>query len=156
MRFLFVEGNVILLRGVLDRVVLGIIGLDENFAGEFAASGASGNLREQLEGAFGGAKIRAAQREIGGDHADQRDALEIVAFGDHLRADQNVDFAVRECAEHLLVFALGADRVAIEARDARLREIVRGDIRRRARRRRPRNTCTRAWHFGHCFGGRIE
>jgi len=58
--FLLVEGNVVLLGGVLDRVMFGIVGLDENFSGEFAASRASGNLREQLEGALGGAKVRAS------------------------------------------------------------------------------------------------
>ena len=62
---------------------------------------------------------------------------------DHLRADQDIDFAFRERAQHLLEFALGADGVAIETRDARGREIARGDIPRRARRRHRRNTYIR-------------
>ena len=68
--FLVEEGNVILLRGELDGVMLGVISFDEHFAGELTASGAARDLREQLEGALGGAKIGAAEGEIGGDHSD--------------------------------------------------------------------------------------
>ena len=46
-----------------------------------------------------------------------------MALRDHLRADQNIDFALRERAEHLLVFALGAHGVAVEARDAGRRKL---------------------------------
>ena len=57
---------------------------------------------------------------VGGDHADQRDALEVVPLGDHLRADQNIDAAGGERAQNLLEGALAARGVAIEARDARI------------------------------------
>src|ERR1700733_6815803 len=83
-----------------------------------AAPGATGDLGEELEGAFGGAKIGAAEGEIGSYDSDERDALEIVALGDHLRADEDIDLTFRECAEHLLEFALGAEGVAVEAADA--------------------------------------
>ena len=59
------------------------------------------------------------RRKIGGYDSDEGDALKIVAFGDHLRADENVHFPLCECAEDLLEFALGADGIAIEARDIR-------------------------------------
>src|SRR5580704_1529958 len=45
-RFLVVERNIVLLCGILNRVMLGIIGLDEHFARKFAATGAAGNLCE--------------------------------------------------------------------------------------------------------------
>ena len=51
--------------------------------------------------------------------ADQCDALEVVAFGEHLRADENVESARGECAERFLILALGAGGVAVEASDAR-------------------------------------
>ena len=123
-RFFFVEGLVILASGELNRVVLRVVGFDENFAGEIAASRAARHLREQLKRFFGGAKIGAAQREIGGDDANQRDALKVVALRDHLRADEDVCFARRECAEDFLVFLLGAHGVAIETRDARAFELL--------------------------------
>src|SRR5208282_4086348 len=90
-RFLFVEGSIVLARRALNRVVLGVIGFDEDFAGEFAAACAAGNLREELKRAFGGAKIGTAEREVGGNNSDQGDALKVVALGDHLRAHQDVN-----------------------------------------------------------------
>ena len=43
----------------------------------------------------------------------------IVPLGDHLRADQDVDFAARDLLERLDEAALPANRVAIDAGDAR-------------------------------------
>ena len=103
--------------------MLRVIRFHQDFAGKFAATRASGYLREQLEGSFGCSKIRPTQREIRSNHANQSDSLKIVALCDHLRSDQHVQFAVRERAEHLLVFALGANGVAIEPCDARSREL---------------------------------
>ena len=116
--------TIVLPRGELNRVVLRIICLHEHFAGKFAAPGAARHLRQQLKRALGGAKIRQAEREIGGDHADERDALKIVALRDHLRADQDVDLARRKRAQHLLVGALGAHGVAVQARDARFGKLL--------------------------------
>ena len=44
-----------------------------------------------------------------------------MAFGDHLRADQNVDLAVAESAEHTLEVANVPHRVAVDSADARVR-----------------------------------
>src|ERR1700723_1599761 len=44
--FLVVERNIVLLCGILNRVVLRIVGLHEHFARKFAAPGAAGDLRE--------------------------------------------------------------------------------------------------------------
>src|ERR1700739_3371996 len=60
LQFPFTKRRVVLLDGVLDRVMPGIKGLDKHAARELAAAGAAGNLREQLEGALGSAKIRQA------------------------------------------------------------------------------------------------
>src|SRR3712207_7473302 len=47
----------------------------------FRSSCPAGHLRQELEGALGGAGIAMRKPEIGVDHADQREAGEIVAFG---------------------------------------------------------------------------
>src|SRR5215470_16682447 len=112
------ERKVILPDGVLNRVMLRIKRLDEHAAGEIAAAGAACDLREQLKSALGGAKVGQAERGVGADYADQRDALKIVALGEHLRADQNIERAAREGAQRFLILALGACGVAVEARDA--------------------------------------
>src|SRR6266478_2767945 len=111
----FKEGQVLLSRGQLDRVVLRIIRLDKHFARQRASPSASGNLREQLKRAFSRAEIRQAELRIRGDDSHQRNALKIVSLGHHLRADENIDFPGSKISKHLLVRALGADRVAVEA-----------------------------------------
>ena len=58
---------------------------------QLAASGAAGDLRQQLERALGGAEVGEAEPDVGGDHADERDARKVVPLGDHLRADEDVD-----------------------------------------------------------------
>ena len=62
--------------------------------GKLPAPGAAGHLREQLKRSLGCAKIRHPETDIGGDHSHQRHVRNVVAFGDHLRADENVEFAL--------------------------------------------------------------
>jgi hypothetical protein len=76
--------------------VIRIDGLHQDDARRLAASGASGGLRQQLKGALGRAKIRQPQADIGVHDADQRHVRNVVALGDHLRADQNVVRSPRE------------------------------------------------------------
>src|SRR5579859_1965527 len=45
--------------------------------------------------------------------------MKIVALGEHLGADQNVQRTISECAQRFLKLALGASGVAVEAGDAR-------------------------------------
>ena len=93
--------------------------------GTIAAAGASGHLGQQLKGALGGAKVRHAQADVGGDHAHQRHVGNVVALGDHLRAHQNVVIALAEILQDGLVLPLAGDRVAVQPRDARARETAR-------------------------------
>jgi hypothetical protein len=69
-----------------------------------------------------GAEVGQPEREIGAQHADQRHAGEVVALGDHLRADEHVDLAPRTRASTASAGAAGD--VAIEARDPRAREAL--------------------------------
>src|SRR5690348_11825003 len=117
--FALEEREVILLDGVLNGVVVGIKSLDEHATGEVAAASAAGDLGEQLKGALGRAEVRQTERGIGADHADQSDTLKIVALGEHLCADENVERAAGESAKRFLILALGAGGVAVEAGDAR-------------------------------------
>ena len=96
--------------------------LNDRLAGTLAAPGAAGDLRQQLERALGRSEVREAEADVGGDHADQRHVGKVVALGDHLRADQDVDFAARDFLERLDEAALAPHGIAIDARDARRRE----------------------------------
>jgi hypothetical protein len=66
-------------------------GLDQAEALLAGAAGAAGDLAEQLECAFGGARIAIGEAEIGIDHADQRHVRKVVPLGDELRADDDID-----------------------------------------------------------------
>ncbi len=82
------EAGEVVACGHLHGVVVGVVGLDEDFAGEVAASGASADLGEELEDAFGGAEVGHAEGVVGADDADEGDAVDVVALGDHLGADE--------------------------------------------------------------------
>ena len=95
--------------------------MHEDAARRVSASRAPGDLNEELEGAFGGAKILDRQRRVGIDDADQRDERQIVPLRHHLRADENVDFACAHLREDLLDL-LAARDIAIETSDPCLRK----------------------------------
>ena len=76
----------------------------------------------KLESTLGGAEIREAERDVGADHSHQRDAVDVVSLGDHLGADQQIEFAFIESAERALEIFFAADGVAIQPSDAGLRE----------------------------------
>src|SRR5690348_17939811 len=115
MQFALEERDVVLFDRILDGVMFRIKRLDKNAAGQLAAAGAAGHLRQQLERALGSAKVRQAQRRIGADHADKSDAMKIMALGEHLCADENIERAIGKCTQRFLILALGAGGVAVEA-----------------------------------------
>ncbi len=71
---------------------------------------------------LGGAEIGAEEGAVAVQHAHQREARVIVALGEHLGAHQDVDLARAELVEHAGERALARGGVAIDARDARLRQ----------------------------------
>ena len=78
--------------------MLRIKSLNEDAARQFAAASAASDLSHQLEGAFGGAEVGHGQGAVGADHSDERDAMEIVSFGEHLRTHKNIQRAIGERA----------------------------------------------------------
>src|SRR5947209_6973680 len=69
------------------------VSLHKHFARRFAASSASGHLGEKLKSALACAEIRQMQGQIGVDNSDERYVRKVQTFGNHLRADQDVDLA---------------------------------------------------------------
>jgi len=76
-----------------DRIVIRIQRLNQRFARRLAAAGPPDHLGEQLKGPFRRAKIGQPEADVGRDDADERDRRKIMALGDHLRSDQDVDLA---------------------------------------------------------------
>jgi hypothetical protein len=89
--------------------------LDEDLALDIATAGAAGHLREELERALAGAKVRQMQGEVGVDDADERDIREMQALGDHLRADEDVDLADAKRAERLAISLAALHDIGIHA-----------------------------------------
>ena len=92
--------------------------------GRWPAAGAPGDLREKLESPLGRAEIRHSEADVGGDHPHQRDVVDVVSLGDHLRAHQDVVIAVAEAGQDGLEMAAAEDRVAVHARDAGFGELL--------------------------------
>ena len=101
-----------------DDIMVRIEGLDHDPPRAIAPSPPSRHLGEDLEGPFGGAKIRLAHGGVRGDDADESDARKIVPLGDHLRADEDIDLPPIETLEKLFRFTLPGCRVAVHAGDA--------------------------------------
>ncbi len=111
-----------MLPGVLNGRVKRRERLHDHFPFDIAAARAARHLREQLKGAFAGTKIGNVQAEIGVNNPHQRHVGEVQPFGDHLRADENVDFAGPKIAQNMAVIFLPFHRVGVHAPDASLRK----------------------------------
>lgn len=101
--------------GMDDGRGIGLEGLDEDAAGVRAATSASGDLGDELEGALGGTKIGERESGVGIDDADKPDVGEVEAFSDHLGADEDADFCAREAFEEFVELAAGLHGVAVDA-----------------------------------------
>src|SRR6187401_1764192 len=119
----------IVVPGKLDGRAEGRKRLHENFTRGVSPAGAAGNLREELKRPLARPEIRQMEREISVDNSDERDVRKVQAFGDHLRADQNIDLAAAKGAQSVAERVLPRhgigihppnDRVRKELRDVRL------------------------------------
>ena len=112
------EGVVVVRRRGDDGRVVGRVGLHHDAAGEVAAPGPARDLADQLEGALRPGVVGQAQREVGVDHPDQRDARQVEPLGDHLRADEHVGLAAGEALQQTAMVVAAAHRVAVPAQRA--------------------------------------
>jgi hypothetical protein len=72
-------------------VCVGLVGLDQHPPRLVTAAGPAGDLADLLKGRSGRAQISAGKAKVGVDHPDQRQIGEVVALGDQLGADHDVD-----------------------------------------------------------------
>ena len=75
--------------------------LQEALALPGLAPGAARHLMQKLEGALGRARIAVRKAEIGIDDADQIELREMMALGDELGADDDVELAFGDAVEFL-------------------------------------------------------
>ena len=85
-------------RSMRDRARIGLIGLNAHTAGGIAAAPAR-ELRDELEGALLGPKVRQRQAGVRIDDRGELDPGEVVPLGDHLRPEQHRPAGVGEAPE---------------------------------------------------------
>ena len=96
--------------------------LKNYFARCLPASRAPRDLGQQLESTFRRTKIRKTQSCVGPNHPDQRDSVDVMPLGNHLRAHQQIEFAFVERIQSPLKVLTAADGITIQSADARLRK----------------------------------
>ena len=77
----------------INHGVARVAGLKENLAWAMRPAGAPCDLKNQLCRSFGGPEIAAKEAAIHIQNANQGDIGEVVSFGQHLGADQDVRFS---------------------------------------------------------------
>ena len=116
--FLLAKAIKVMASSVLDAGCVRGAGLNEDFAFQFAASGASGDLGEELEGALGGAEVGDVETDVGVENAYQGDVGEVEAFGNHLSTYEDVDFFRFEGEQGIAQGVFFAHDVGIDAGEA--------------------------------------
>jgi len=116
-----VELLIVMGAGSHDGRMLRRIGLDDHLAAEHAPAGASGDLRQQLEGALGRTQIGQVKQRVRGDDPHQGHARQIQPFGHHLRANHHIGLAAHKTIQQLLMSSPLARRVIVPAHHARAR-----------------------------------
>lgn len=120
--FLFCVAFEIVFTGELDAGAVGGECLDDDFAFEFASAGAAGYLGDELEGALCSAEIRDVQADICVEDADEGDVGKVQAFGDHLSADEDVDFLDFKVPKGFPEGVFAAHGIGIDAGEASVGE----------------------------------
>ena len=102
--------------------MLGQLGLYQHPARRIGAAGTAGHLHQFSKQPLRRTEIGAIKAAVGIEHHHQIEPRKIVAFGQHLRAHQNIDFIGADALiqSRPIVFMRGA--VAIHALDTRARQ----------------------------------
>src|SRR5262245_42420409 len=109
-QFLFVKADEVMTARKLNRGMKRRECLHNDFAFDVPAPGASGDLRQQLKRSFSRPEVRLMQCEVGVNDSDQSHVWKVQAFGDHLRADQDVDLAGAKIAEDAAIIFFSFQR----------------------------------------------
>ena len=102
----------------LQEWMVGVGGLNEDFAAVIAAASASADLHHQLEGALVGTEVGDAHQTVGVENADDAYATEVKAFRQHLCPYEQLRMALLKIREHTAVSVTGAHGIGVEPADA--------------------------------------
>ena len=103
--------------------MFGIVRLQDHVARALRATGTTRDLHDELAEPFGRAEVDAVQAFVDADHDDERQVRQIVAFGQHLRADQDARAGRRQVFEQRVARVPAARRVAVDTHDGRVGKV---------------------------------
>src|SRR6266849_8552458 len=109
----FDERFVVMLRGQKNTRLVGIEGLHQHSSATGATTRSSGYLGQELKRSLGGAKVRDVQAHVRIDYSHEHHVRKIQAFGDHLRAQKDVDKSATKGAEQAPVTSRAARAVTV-------------------------------------------
>ncbi len=118
----------IILCRTLKGVVLRFKGLQDGSAAQCAPAGTAGHLGDELEGAFGGPKIRQVQSEVCQDDAHQGHQRQVKPLGKHLSANENIGTVLSEMVEDQVMRAFVARGIGVPAQGAGGRELFKDEF----------------------------
>ena len=95
-----------------------MVGLDQHTPRVVTTSGATRYLHEQLRHAFAGAKIDTKQTTVRVEDSNQCHVRKMVALGEHLGADEDIDPSCLHIGQHGLQLALTLRAVPVQSRNA--------------------------------------
>ena len=98
--------------------MIGVVGLEHHPPGALRPPGAPGHLDDELGHALGGAEVGAIEAIVGIQDADQGDAGEVMALGQHLGAHQQRVFPRPGRRQQPVQFPLAAGAVPVHPGDA--------------------------------------
>jgi hypothetical protein len=104
--------------------VVGMVGLQQHVARPGRAAGAAGHLHHHLRQPLAGAEVHAEQAFVHAHDGDQGEMGQVVALGQHLRADQDRRFGVvAQAVQQLLEAVAAAGGLAVDAQHGHAGEV---------------------------------
>lgn len=91
--------------------------MNDDFSSHFTTPSSSGDLGEELEGAFSGAEVWRIEGEVGIENANEGDVGKVEPFCDHLGAKEDVDFFGTEVTEGVAKGVFATSGVGVETCD---------------------------------------
>ena len=102
-QFLFSESQVVVVRSTHDGVLGWRRGLNQHSTASVATSRSTSNLGNQLKSPLGRSQVGLMQKRIGVDDAHQSNVRKIESLGNHLGAQQDLDFSMPEFFQGFIV-----------------------------------------------------
>jgi len=115
------KGRIVVRTQGIEQHMVGEGSLNQYLTGFIGAAGAACNLHQLRKQPFRRTEIRTEQGAVGIDDTDQREIGEVMALGQHLRAEQDIDFTGMHGFQHVVEGMLALGAVAINPQDARFR-----------------------------------